>query len=803
MSRIVHGARRNCVNADKNSRHTNPWLAVAGAAAAGLACLFFLCFDFHSRSLISPLRQALFPNGFAAAAMALVFMQCLVSRAAAPGAVDTPRRAALDLFLVSFLILFLELTLIRWIPAYAKLVSYFTNFILIACFLGMGLGCLAASWRISFLGATPGLVAAVMLGTLFVYDSAPAVQHAAALAGGDRIYFGAEEGGGSWAAGVPYIIGGLFVLITAAFMGPGQVMGRLFNAFDKPLKAYIVNIGASAAGITAFTLLAYMQTPAWIWFACSGALLCALMLPRMRLAAAAAPALLLVLCAAAAFFADASQSGSVTWSPYYRVKLDENRISVNQISHQAMSSSRTPPFIYQYHLPWLLNRDTGGAPPQDVLIIGAGSGTDVSHALRYGAAHVDAVEIDPAILAIGRAHHPNNPYADPRVCIINTDGRSFLQTTDKQYDLIIYGLVDSVTLMSSFSSVRLENYLFTEQAFEDVKKRLKPGGRFVVYNFFRRSWLTIRIYRVMEKVFDDPPLLVLVPSAQAIHPDMQHDTRMISLFMAGNTAPLHQAFGARGAYRVVQNQGVADQPFNGFAPPPGVATRDLYSTAVSGGEDMRLTTDDWPFIYLREARIPRHNLVGLGIILLVSLAAVLAFSSAGRGASGFSLHFFALGGAFMLLETTSIVRLSLLYGSTWIVNSVVFLCVLLMIFAANFYVLRRGARGASVPYLLLLAALALNLALPLAWFLDKGFFTGRVLSAAMTFLPIAFAGVVFAGSFARSRRPAADLGSNLLGIIAGGALEYASLVWGYNALLAAAALLYALSWIAAPRYNNS
>src|SRR5437667_11059043 len=48
------------------------------------------------------------------------------------------------IFLVSFTLLFFELLCIRWIPAYVRYLSYFTNFVLLACFLGMGVGILAA-----------------------------------------------------------------------------------------------------------------------------------------------------------------------------------------------------------------------------------------------------------------------------------------------------------------------------------------------------------------------------------------------------------------------------------------------------------------------------------------------------------------------------------------------------------------------------------------------------------------------------------------------------------------------------------
>ena len=53
-----------------------------------------------------------------------------------------------------------------------------------------------------------------------------------------------------------------------------------------------------------------------------------------------------------------------------------------------------------------------------MLVLGAGSGTDVVAALRHGARHVDAVEIDPVIVRLGRQYHPDQPYSDPRVTVV-------------------------------------------------------------------------------------------------------------------------------------------------------------------------------------------------------------------------------------------------------------------------------------------------------------------------------------------------------------------------------------------------
>ncbi len=87
---------------------------------------------------------------------------------------------------------------------------------------------------------------------------------------------------------------------------------------------------------------------------------------------------------------------------------------------------------------------------------------------------VDAVEIDPVIQRLGKQDHPDKPYDDPRVFVHLNDGRNYLRSSNQQYDPIIYALVDSLVLHSSYSNIRLESFLFTKQAMDDVKKRLKP-----------------------------------------------------------------------------------------------------------------------------------------------------------------------------------------------------------------------------------------------------------------------------------------------------------------------------------------
>ena len=68
-------------------------------------------------------------------------------------------------------------------------------------------------------------------------------------------------------------------------------------------------------------------------------------------------------------------------------------------------------------------------------------------ALSEGATHVDAVEIDPVLQRLGRDLHPEHPYQDPRVSVHIDDGRAFLERTRTSYDLILFALPDSLTLV--------------------------------------------------------------------------------------------------------------------------------------------------------------------------------------------------------------------------------------------------------------------------------------------------------------------------------------------------------------------
>ena len=154
---------------------------------------------------------------------------------------------------------------------------------------------------------------------------------------------------------------------------------------------------------------------------------------------------------------------------------------------------------------------------------------------------------------------------------------------------------------------------------------------------------------------------------------------------------------------------------------------------------------------------------------------------------------FFLGAGFMLIETKAVVHMALLFGSTWMVNSVVFFALLVMVLVANLFVLLRRPTRLWPYYAGLLAALVLNCAIPLDFFLGMDRAVQVAGSCLLVFAPIFFAGVIFAVSFARSPDPGRAFGANIAGAMLGGLAEYASMVLGFQYLVLVALGLYALS----------
>src|SRR5271157_6184357 len=179
----------------------------------------------------------------------------------------------LDLFLVSFLILFFELACIRWFGSMVVYLTFFTNIVLLATFLGMSVGCLAASSRRDWTRAVIPLLllgAVAACGVWYVFTNVvPYLIDVGGQGSPQQVYFGTEYTGknlSQFFVPIELLAGVFFTLIALVFVGLGQVMGRAFDDAPDRLLGYISNIGGSLAGIAAFALASYFRTPPVVWF---------------------------------------------------------------------------------------------------------------------------------------------------------------------------------------------------------------------------------------------------------------------------------------------------------------------------------------------------------------------------------------------------------------------------------------------------------------------------------------------------------------------------------------------------------
>lgn len=402
--------------------------------------------------------------------------------------------------------------------------------------------------------------------------------------------------------------------------------------------------------------------------------------------------------------------------------------------------------------------------PKEVLVVGAGTGNDVAAALRNGAAHVDAVEIDPLIHQIGVQYHPEQPYSSRRVTAIIDDARAFLKKTPKTSDLIVFGYLDSHTLLSSLSSVRLDDYVYTVESFKEARGRLQPGGSLILSFCGGDTFITGRIFATLAGAFEAPP--------RAYYTD--YDTCGV-VFVEG---------AARNS-----------------PSPAGVSFPEITNQLLPNLPTTELATDSWPFLYLKGRMIP-FSILWVLIPFLIWCFSVFRWNVGFPGvAKPGHLHLFLLGAGFLLLETSGVTRLSLLFGSTWVVNAVVIGAFISMAFLANLLVTFRAV-SQRMAYLGLFSSLGLNLIFPYP-LLDSLTPVPKVFAAAfITGLPVFFSGLVFSRSFRDFNQPAQALGVNLLGAVVGGTLENLVMVGGTPILGILAIVVYALSALFVPRTST-
>lgn len=676
-----------------------------------------------------------------------------------------------QLLLASFLTLFAELAFIRWIAVEIRVFAYFKNLALLLCFVGFGLGCALASKALRWPTAVAAFMGLVVV-VRFPFGNGRVLEELSqSLGSAADVEIWAT--GNTWQA-VNFLTGALmagalFLLIVFVFVPLGQIVSRQMDLAPRALTAYSWNLLASLIGILVFLAVSRLMLPPAFWLGTvilGFALLQSADRDRWLVASLIVPLALLL-------HSPRESGRSVMWTPYQQIEytkhyaangdLARGIVRVNHTGYQVivdLSSAflaRHPHALKEpvdenpYNLPFRF-----AVPSPNVMVVGSGTGNDVAGALRNNSRSIDAVEIDPAILNLGKREHPEHPYDSSRVAIDMTDARAFLKRSSRQYDLILFGLLDSHTQFSDYSNMRIDNFVYTEESFREASRHLSPNGVVFVKFQINHPWMAVRLAEMLGQTFGKPPLVFFADSSY---------TSTATCFVVSPSNRVEEAIAAdpRLAQFVVKN-----------------------AVHVSG--KVPITTDDWPYLYQQGRWIPRTYYSVAALVFILGLVLYLQIGDA-RGHPP-SLFFFSMGAGFLLLETQVISRLALFFGTTWEVNGIVISALLIALLLANAVVERTARR---IPKFLVLGGLLVGLALAYWMPFQQLSWSPAMVGAFATVifaLPIFFAGILFATEFRTAASPGAALGANMLGAVVGGLLENLSLLFGMRALLLVAMLLY-------------
>jgi Spermine/spermidine synthase domain len=670
------------------------------------------------------------------------------------------KHATVLVVLSALLSLLLELVVIRWQTSEIEFLAFFKNFGLIACFAGLGIGYSLSRVKLLPLGCSTFLLT---LQVVFVTILArakvlhflhqPPVVEQVSIASLHNVHYY------YWITAY-VIMAFLFVSTALAFIPIGQLCGATMNRM-KTLHAYGANLFGSLIGVLLMTVLSYFWAPPVIWYSICAALLVAFGAYNRRAATVSGLTALLLLALVGTPL-DAIHPR--IYSPYQSIDVYDAQhgwggIRASGYYYQKAYDLTKPSFeaypdlrkvAAYYDLPYKLKPH-----PKNVLILGAGCGNDVAAAVRAGAEHIDAVEIDPAIASFGKSYHPEKPYDNERVHLVLNDGRAFLRRTQSKYDVVVFALIDSHALSSSASALRVDSYIYTIQCFKEAKEKLNEGGILSLSFVGVVPDLQKKVFGMLKTVFDGKEPL-------ALQTDYDSST---SFFESPTGAP------------PIPEDVASDT---------NLKVRNELAEYVGQFES---STDDWPFFYMPHRKFPFSYLPLMGLVL--ALAIWLQSSLKKSKFSAANLPYFWLGAGFMLVETKAITELGLQFGNTWLVTAIVVGAVISMAFLSNLLVAKVSFNNIILPGVLLIAALVFSALV--SRHIITGFESSPWLMTAVLTCPIAFSGILFSTLISKTKDIAGAMALNILGALFGGILEYNAMYFGYAALYLIAIGIYVIA----------
>jgi SAM-dependent methyltransferase len=673
------------------------------------------------------------------------------------------------LFVVSVLTLLLELALIRYLGTELPAVGFFKNLVLIACFLGLGVG---LNLRMPIRSAL-GLFGITSCLPLLLVRIAYAWELVTLYTGGtDEAILLPTQGGRELGLGIALVCLA-FVSAMVPFIFLGCLFGAYFDAFRESLRAYGWNILGSLVGTIAFSVICFLTVPPVVWFSICALLFVLLYLSEIKETGGAMAALLTVVVFIQLLLCLPSGMDRVIWTPYYKVTLYpgahhsghhgyalnvnntwfQHSIDINLLHGHESVTGENQAANLRFRTPFIF------ANPKKVLVLGSGLGNDTAGALKQGADSVYAVDIDPQIPQLSESLHPNKPYRDPRVHLVIDDARHFLNSSQERYDLILFGVLEARSLFSQFSNLRLDNYVYTREGVEAALRRLSPGGVLWLNMWVPKDWVFEKFVLLMRELCGE------------------------NFAVLRGVGSEHFSFVTSARW----------DPEKILALAKSLPDIEVVKAVPNSGESVTVPTDDWPYIFFRTRSLPLPYILLLGILILVSLAPLrMAYKDLFRVEWGF----FFIGAAFLLLESNAVTRIALVAGTTWVVNSVVFAGVLGFIFLANWIVQYYSFKQTTPMFIYLGLTLLLSYSFPFSRLLTLPNAMAIAIASTLLTLPILFAGMIFSTFLSRTAVASRALGSNILGAVMGGLAEYFSMILGNRAIALIALAAYILAWFA-------
>ena len=683
---------------------------------------------------------------------------------------------ALFICLSAALSLLLELAIIRWHSSLFPVISFYKNFSLLGCLAGLGTG-----YALSKSKHLPLPIAPILLCTqviLLTLLAGAGNQDTLAVLRVEPITSRLSMGLFSTLNPFPLIAFYLFLLInfalsTLIFLPLGQVCGLALDQMDS-LRAYSWNLTGSLLGIGGMFIMSSFWLPPIIWFIIAFFMLLPL-IGATRGSITIAATMCLISCLLLSWY-DSKDLLKIS-SPYQQLEMKsigngefelmaaghyhQRLLNLGTTHKQPDENKKIAAISNYYDLPFKI------APgSKHVGIVGAGTGNDVATAIRNNVEFIDAIEIDPAILYLGKIFHPESPYQHSGVSPIISDARHHLKTHPNSYDLLIFGLLDSHTLLSNVNNIRLESYVYTTQALREARASLKEDGVLTLAFAVLDESLGKKIFLMLQEAFDGTPPICFIT---------EYDRAVVFVSSKNNR---HQI-----PTKILENSGIED-------------ISNYYATS---SRVVDLSTDDWPFFYMPKKAYPISYLPLAMIVLIVCIG---VWKMCGIGSPNRQqIAFFCLGAGFMLVETKAIAELALCFGNTWQVVALTISAILVMAFLANIYVSTFGKKSVNMCLIFVVASLLL------AYF-SKGIIiekagesTPLVLTIILT-LPIFFAGLSFSSILSEEKQFSKLMGANLIGAMVGGLLEYNAMYFGYNSLNLLAALFYGITFILLIKYKR-